>query len=139
MRRIPSFSLLRAFEAAARLESFTLAGEELHLTQSAISHQVRDLETYFGRPLFYRRNRRVETTPEGKRLAGSLARVFDVIEVACAEVALTAQAEVLALYRAPSLTVKWLGPRLRRFVQAHPDITIRLSSGAQPLGPGPRA
>ena len=49
MRRIPNFVLLRAFEAAARLESFTLAAHELHLTPSAISHQVRDLESFFGR------------------------------------------------------------------------------------------
>ncbi|MFZ4119945.1 MAG: LysR family transcriptional regulator, partial [Polynucleobacter sp.] len=49
MRKIPNFTLLRAFEAAARLESFTLAGKELHLTQSAISHQIRDLEDHFGK------------------------------------------------------------------------------------------
>src|SRR6202020_1944430 len=101
MRRIPNFVLLRAFEAAARLESFTLAAEELHLSQSAISHQVKELEEYFGRPLFYRRNRRVETTSEGRRLFDSLGRVFDVIEAACSEVALSPQAQVLAVHCAP--------------------------------------
>jgi len=133
MRRIPNFVLLRAFEAAARLESFTLAAEELHLSQSAISHQVKELETYFGLPLFHRRNRRVETTAEGRRLFDSLGRVFDVIEAACSEVALSPQAQVLAVHCAPSLAVKWLGPRLPKFMQAHPDITIRLSSGAEPI------
>jgi LysR family glycine cleavage system transcriptional activator len=133
MRRIPNFVLLRAFEAAARLESFTLAAEELHLSQSAISHQVKELEEYFGRPLFYRRNRRVETTAEGGRLFDSLGRVFDVIEAACSEVALSPQAQVLALHCAPSLAVKWLGPRLPEFMQAHPGITIRLSTGAEPI------
>ena len=59
MRRMPNFVLLRAFESAARLESFALAAQELHLTPSAISHQVKELEAYFGRPLFLRRNRRV--------------------------------------------------------------------------------
>lgn len=63
MKRVPNFSLLRAFEAAARMESFTLAADELHLTQSAISHQVKGLEDYFGCRLFIRRNRRVELTP----------------------------------------------------------------------------
>lgn len=133
MRHIPNFTLLRAFESAARLESFTLAAAELHLTQSAISHQVRTLEDHFGRPLFIRRNRRVELTPEGQRLLESLSRVFDVIEAACAEVALAPRAQVLALHCSPSLAVKWLGPRLRDFVQAYPDITIRLTSGAEPV------
>lgn len=133
MRRVPNFVLLRAFEAAARLESFTLAGKELHLTQSAISHQVRELEEYFGRRLFDRRTRRVELTPEGKRLQESLSRVFDVIEAACNEVALAPQSQVLAVYCAPSFAVKWLGPRLPRFMQTHGDITIRLSSGAEAI------
>lgn len=133
MRRIPNFVLLRAFEAAARLESFTLAAGELHLTQSAISHEVRELEDYFGRPLFIRRNRRVELTSEGRRLLESLSRVFDVIEAACNEVALSPQAEVLAVHCAPSFAAKWLGPRLREFLHSHPDVTIRLTSGAEPI------
>src|SRR5260370_24657340 len=133
MRRIPNFVRLRAFEGAARLESFTVAAEELHLSQSAISHQVKELEAYFGLPLFHRRNRRVETTAEGRRLFDSLGRVFDVIEAACSEVALSPQAQGLAVHCAPSLAVKWLGPRLPKFMQAHPGITIRLSSGAEPI------
>lgn len=132
MRRIPNFSLLRAFEAAARLESFTLAADELHVTQSAISHRVRGLENYFGRPLFIRRNRRVELGAEGKRLLESLSRIFDATQAACNEVALAPQAEVLAVYSAPSFAAKWLGPRLPQFNLAYPDITIRLTSGAEP-------
>ena len=69
MRRLPSFFALRAFEAAARLQSFTLASEELHLSSSAISHQVRALEDHFGRKLFYRRSGQgVEPTPDGRQL-----------------------------------------------------------------------
>lgn len=133
MRRIPSFVLLRAFEAAARLESFSLAAAEFCLTPSAISHQMRELENYFGRPLFVRRNRRVELTAEGRRLQDSLARVFDVIEAACNEVSLAPQSQVLALYCPPSFAGKWLGPRLPSFMQAHPEINIRLTSGAEPM------
>ena len=114
MRRVPNFVLLRAFEAAARLLSFALAAQELHLTPSAISHQVKELEQYFGRKLFLRHNRRVEPTPEAVRLLESLTRVFDVVEAACAEVALAPQAQVLALHCAPSFAAKWLGPRLER-------------------------
>ena len=133
MRRIPNFVLLRAFEAAARLESFTLAAHELHLTPSAISHQVRELEDYFGRPLFVRRNRRVDATAEGRRLFQSLTRVLDSMEAACSEVTLAPREQVLALHCAPSFAVKWLGPRLPDFLQAHPDVTIRLSTGAEPI------
>jgi DNA-binding transcriptional LysR family regulator len=133
MRRLPNFVLLRAFEATARLRNFTRAAEELHLTQSAISHQVRELEDYFGRRLLMRRNRTVETTPEGLRLQQSLGRVFDVIEAACNEVSLAPTAQVLALHSAPSFAAKWLGPRLPEFMRDNPDITIRLSSGAPPI------
>lgn len=133
MRRLPNFVLLRAFEATARHKSFTRAAEELHLTQSAISHQVRELEEYFGRRLLTRRNRTVETTPEGMRLQQSLSRVFDVIEAACSEVSLAPTAQVLALHSAPSFAAKWLGPRLPDFMRDNPDITIRLSSGAAPI------
>lgn len=133
MRKIPSFVLLRAFEAAARLQSFTLAAYELHLTPSAISHQVRELEDYFGLPLFIRRNRRVDATPDGRRLFNSLARVLDAMEAACSEVNLAPTEQVLVLHCAPSLAVKWLGPRLPEFLQLHPTVTIRLSTGAEPI------
>lgn len=133
MRRMPNFVLLRAFEAAARLESFALAAQELHRTPSAISHQIRELEEYFGRALFVRANRRVEPTPEARRLLDSLSRVFDVVEAACQEVALAPEAQVLAVHCAPSLATQWLGPRLADFARAHADVAIRLSTGAQPL------
>lgn len=133
MRKIPNFVLLRAFEAAARLESFTLAAKELHLTQSAISHQVRELEDYFGKTLFLRKNRKVEATLEGRRLLDSLSRVFDVIETACSEVTLAPSSQVLALHCAPSFAAKWLSPRLPEFIRNNPNISIRLTSGAEPI------
>src|SRR5690606_28148163 len=80
-----------------------------------------------------RQNRRVQLTAEGRRLLESLSRVFDVIETACAEVTLAPQAQVLALHCSPSLASKWLSPRLPDFMQAHPDIIIRLTSGAEPI------
>lgn len=131
MRNIPNFVLLRAFEAAARLQSFSLAAHELHLTPSAISHQVRELETFFGRALFVRSHRRVDLTPEGRRLADSVGRVLDALESACSEVRLAPSGQVLSLHCAPSFAVKWLGPRLPAFIAAHPGITIRMSTGAE--------
>jgi DNA-binding transcriptional LysR family regulator len=133
MRKMPNYVLLRAFEAAARLESFTLAAKELHLTQSAISHQIKELEDYFGKPLFLRKNRKVEPTAEGRRLLDSLSRIFDVIEAACNEVTLAPNSQVLALHCSPSFAAKWLSPRLPEFIKDNPDITIRLTSGAEPI------
>ncbi len=133
MRKIPNFVLLRAFEAAARLQSFSLAATELSLTPSAISHQVKELEQVLGKPLFRRLHRRVDLTPEGRRLMESLSRVMDALEAACSEVGLAPSGQVLSLYCAPSFAVKWLGPRLSSFTKAHPEITIRLTSGAEPL------
>ena len=133
MRRLPPLSRLRTFELAARLQSFALAAEALHLTASAVSHQMRDLEAHFGVPLFERRHRRVRTTPEGQRLYESLVRVFDALEAACAELALPAQDQVLAVHCAPSLAIKWLGPRLPAFVAAHPSLNVRLTTGAEVL------
>lgn len=131
MRQLPPLARLRTFEAAARRQSFALAAQELNLTASAVSHQMRDLERHFGRPLFERRHRRVQTTPEGSRLHESLGRLFDALEAACAEVALPRQDEVLALHCAPSLAIKWLGPRLPAFLAAHPGLNVRLTTGAE--------
>lgn len=133
MRKIPNYFALRAFEAAARSQSFTLGAQELNLTPSAVSHQIRDLEEYFGIALFSRSNRRVELTSEGRRLHESLTRILDALEASCHEVSLAAKEQVLTVHCAPSLAVKWLGPRLPGFMHAHPDIRIRLSSGAEPI------
>lgn len=133
MRRLPSFHALRAFEAAARLESFLLASTELRLTPSAISHQVRGLEEHFGKPLFLRRNRQVTLTAEGRRLLARLTPAFDAIEVACAELTPTPQARALALHCAPSFASKVLGPRLPAFLRDHPEIGLHLSASADPI------
>jgi DNA-binding transcriptional LysR family regulator len=133
MRNLPPLARLRTFEAAARLQSFALAAQELHLTASAISHQMRDLEQHFGRALFERQHRQVRTTQEGKRLFESLGRLFDALEASCAEVQLPTNDEVLAVHCAPSLALKWLGPRLPAFLASHPTINIRLTTGAEPV------
>lgn len=130
MRRLPSFHALRAFEAAARLGSFARASEELHLTASAISHQVRALEEHFGRHLFEAGSRAKVLTDDGARLSAGLAHAFDALETACAEVAPKASASTLTVHCAPSFAAKWLGPRLSSFMERHPSIAIRMSTGA---------
>ena len=133
MRKIPNFVLLRAFEAAARKGSFASAAAELNLTPSAISHQVKELEEVFGKPLFHRLHRRVDLTAEGARLADGLTRVMDALEASCSEVRLAPSGQVLSLYCAPSFAAKWLSPRLADFALNHPGIAIRLTSAAEPL------
>ena len=130
MRRLPSFHALRAFEAAARLGSFVRASEELHITASAISHQVRALEAYFGRPLFAAGSRAKILTEDGERLSVGLVHAFDAIETACAEVTPRASESTLTVHCAPSFAAKWLGPRLAGFMERHPSIAIRMSTGA---------
>lgn len=130
MRRVPSFHALRAFEAAARLGSLARAAGELHLTPSAISHQVRALEAHFGRPLFEAGSRAKVLTDDGARLAAGLVLAFDAIETACAEVVPEASAATLSVHCAPSFAAKWLGPRLPGFLARYPAIAIRMSTGA---------
>ncbi len=131
MRRLPNFYLLRAFEAAARLESFSQAARELSVTPSAVSHQIKELEAYFECVLFERLNRRVELTTEGRQLRDRLAPVLDDLEEACHSIGKATRVQALAIHCAPSFAVKWLGPRLPEFLAAHPGITIRLSTGAE--------
>lgn len=136
MRRLPSFFALRALEAAARLESFALAGEELHLSASAISHQIRALESYFGRRLFLRRSGQgVEPTADGRLLLARLSPAFDALEAACAAFAPPPRvaAQALALRCAPSFAAKWLGPRLPSFMAQHPEIPLRMTASADPV------
>lgn len=132
MRRLPPLPALRAFEAAARLGSFAAAAAELSLTPSAISHQVRALERWFERPLFVRGARRVILTDEGKRLMTQLTQAFDLIHESCSVLRAPAQHRELAVHCAPSFAAKWLSPRIARFMQSHPSITLRLTSGAEP-------
>lgn len=129
-RAIPSYHALRAFEAAARLGTFVRASHELHISASAISHQVRSLEDHFGRKLFEPCARIKRLTDDGARLAAGLADAFDAIENACAEVTPRATASTLTVHCAPSFAAKWLAPRLPSFMERHPAISIRLSSGA---------
>ena len=132
MRDLPSLLALRSFEAAGRLESFARAGDELHLTPSAISHQVRALEDAFGCALFTRTARRVVLTDAGRRLMEKMTAALDLIEDACAELKPT-RSRTLSVHCAPSFATKWQGPRLSNFKHEHPENTLRFSSSAEPV------
>jgi LysR family transcriptional regulator, glycine cleavage system transcriptional activator len=125
----PSLSALRAFEAAARLGSFRGAADELAVTQSAVSHQVAELERRLGVALFVRRSRGVELTPAGERYHPYVAEAFARIEQGTALVARTpASPAELDLQVYVTVAVRWLIPRLHSFGAAHPDVLVRLST-----------
>lgn len=120
----PPLNALRAFEAVARLGSFRAAADALCVTQSAVSHQVRNLEAWLGKPLFEREGNRTRLLPHGLDLANSLTSSLAEIEVACDRTRNSSQALVIAAI--PSIAMCWLIPRLSRFSAAHPGIETRI-------------
>jgi LysR family transcriptional regulator, glycine cleavage system transcriptional activator len=126
MRKLPPLSSLRAFEAAARNESFRLAAEELAVTPTAISHQVRLLEQTLGRKLFDRKGRRVRLTNSGQTLYPTLRETFDTMARAVDAVS-AARGEIsVVLTATPAFTARWLVPRMASFRSRFPDVGLRL-------------
>ena len=119
---------LRAFEAAARHQSFQVAAEELHVTPAAVSHQIKSLEEHLGVALFNRLNREVRLTDAGRTCLPGLRDGFDRIAEAVDKVRHRETGGVLTVSAAPSIAGKWLLPRLERFHERHPDIDIRLDA-----------
>ncbi|THD63956.1 LysR family transcriptional regulator [Phenylobacterium sp.] len=121
---LPSLNALRAFEAMARTGRATAAAEELHVTHSAVSRQVKALEASLGVRLFQGPKHRLTLTPAGQELAPALTRAFD--EIAAAVRRLKSEGEDLHLAVNASVSVKWLIPRLGDFAAKHPDIQLHL-------------
>lgn len=127
-----SISALRAFEAAARLSSFTAAGAELGVTQSAVSHAIREIESRLSVSLFRRNGRRLNLTDAGKRYAPFVREAL--AKLRAGDLALTdpaRRARVLTVSVSPSFAAKWLGPRIGAFAARHPDLDLRVSASAQ--------
>ncbi len=125
--RIPHLTGLRVFEAAARRLSFQAAAEELGLSPSAVSHQIRGLEAYLDAKLFERKPRAVALTDAGRALQPGVADGFRRIEGAVREVRSLTTRAVVVVSVGPSLAAKWLSPRLYRFEEAHPSIDLRVT------------
>jgi len=123
-RRLPPLSALRPFEAAARLESFSRAADELHLTHGAISRQVRALEDHVGAQLFTRHGKRVALTASGKAFADRVRAALSDIEQATEAVSPARRGNRLTVSVLPSFASRWLMPRLIRFMEAHPEIEV---------------
>jgi len=130
--RLPSLSALRAFEAAARLCSFKKAAEELAVTATAISHRIRVLEEYLERPLFVRKVRAVELTPDGRTLLTAVSSGFQTMAMAIEQVRQRRRTSV-TLSATPAFAAKWLVPKLAAFQAAHPEIDLHVHASNAPV------
>ena len=125
---MPPLGALRAFEAAARLNSFSKAAAELHVTPAAISHQIHALEADLGIGLFHRRNRHVELTAAGRLLLPGLSEAFAGIRAAVRRVRAQNETGALTITASPSFVAKWLVLRLHRFQAKFPAVDVRIST-----------
>lgn len=132
MRSLPPLKALLAFEAAARHLSVQRAAEELHVTPSAISHQLKALEGHLGIRLFHRLNRRIVLTDTGRGYLQSIASVFDRVESATRHVIEGGVSDVLTVHCPPSFAPAWLLPRIGDFVRRHPGIELRVHATPEP-------
>jgi LysR family glycine cleavage system transcriptional activator len=126
---LPALDLLVGFEAAARHLSFTKAGEELYLTQSAVSRQIKELEDQLGVPLFQRRHRALALTESGQQLYAAAAQVLATMRATTER--LRAQAgrrRPLGVTTTHSFAALWLIPRLAGFTRDHPGIDVRITA-----------
>ncbi len=126
--RLPSLDRLVVFDAAARHLSFTKAGAECFLTQSAVSRQVAALEAELGSPLFRRGHRKLELTEHGHGLAKAVESAIGSVRAAVDAIRAPRRREVLSVTTTPGLASLWLIPRLSDFVSSHPGIDVRIDA-----------
>jgi LysR family glycine cleavage system transcriptional activator len=129
-RRLPPLNALKAFEAAARSESFTRAAEELHVTQGAVSHQVKALEATLGLKLFNRERQRLTLTDSGRDYLAVVRDALDRIALGTERLVQRQTSGALTVSTSPDFAAKWLVYRLGRFAESHPEIDLRVSASA---------
>lgn len=127
-RRLPPLNALKAFEAAARHESFTKAAVELSVTQGAVSHQVKALETTLHVRLFHRIRQRLVVTDAGRAYLEVVRDAFDRLALGTERLLQRQNTGTLNLTTSPNFATKWLVHRLGRFSETHPDIDLRVSA-----------
>jgi LysR family glycine cleavage system transcriptional activator len=132
-RFLPPISVLCAFEAAARLGSFTAAASELHLTQSAVSRQIRALEDLLGAQLFIRERQTVRLTVAGEAYAIEIREALRRISQATFGFRANPQGGTLNLAILPTFGTRWLAPRLPNFFSAHPEVSLNLTTRLAPF------
>jgi len=133
MRKLPPLGALRVFEAAARRLSFKFAAEELNVTPTAVSHQIRLLEEILGTKLFERRTRQVRLTASGHALFPAMREGLDGFERAINAIRRSRASKVATLSSTVAFMAKRLAPRAGSFRIAHPDWTLRLDASNEPV------
>ncbi len=123
---LPPLQALRVFEAVARLMSFRRAGEELLITQSAVSHHIRQLEEFLGLPLFVRKARSIALTSEGEEYRTRTTDALRLITAATSDLRSRSGRNVVRISLLPSFAANWLVSRLHRFQSHHPHIDLEL-------------
>ncbi|CRM41205.1 MULTISPECIES: LysR substrate-binding domain-containing protein [Pseudomonas] len=132
-KTLPPLASLLPFEAAARLESFSRAADELHITQAAVSRQIRGLEDNLGVKLFYRRNRAVFLTREGRELGRVVSLALQSISEGAASLRASPQRNRVVLLCQLCEAFYWLMPRLATFHQQYPQIEIQVVTCTRPI------
>ncbi|MFN3581826.1 MAG: LysR substrate-binding domain-containing protein [Pseudomonas sp.] len=132
-RRLPSLSALRAFEAAARHESAKQAAQELSVTATAISHQIRGLEEALGIALFLRKPRQLELTSQGRELQQVLETAFDSISQVVERMSAVPQRQAVTLSTTPAVAVRWLLSWVCMLRDTHPNIDLRIHASHEPV------
>jgi LysR family glycine cleavage system transcriptional activator len=133
MRKLPFLNGIRAFEAAARAESFAKAAGEMNVTPAAISRMVQLLEQRLGVPLFERKANRLVLTAGGRVYQAGLTQIFDQLANLTAQVTAMAGSRVLTVGVGPTFATRWLIPRLADFQKDAPDIEVRFATGGATL------
>jgi LysR family transcriptional regulator, glycine cleavage system transcriptional activator len=131
--RLPPLNAIKAFEAAARLGSFTRAATELNVTHGAVSRQIRLLEDWLGLALFFRTGRKVVATPAGTDLLGEAGPALDRVATACLRIRQRVSAGgLLQVSALPTFAMRWLIPRLPEFQREHPGLEMRIVTASTP-------
>ena len=129
MRKLPFLNGIRAFEAAARAESFAKAADELHVTPAAISRMVQLLEERLGMLLFERKANRLALTAAGRVYQTGLTQIFDQLANLTTQVTAMAGSRVLTIGVGPTFAARWLIPRLADFQKRAPELEVRFATG----------
>ena len=132
-KSLPPLASLLPFEAAARLESFTKAAEELHLTQAAVSRQIRALEDDLCTRLFERRNRAVHLTDAGREIARVIGGALEGIAAHAGQLRGINRTGEVVFFSQLCEAFYWVMPRLSEFHQRHPEIEVRVAASTRPL------
>lgn len=132
MSQIPPLNSLRVFECVAQHGNFTKAGDELHITQSAISRQISNLESFYQVKLFNRERVGVKLTPQGKALFEEVTKALDLIRASSEKILRPTAGQSIKIRTYTTFIAKWLIQRIPQFQEQHPHIEILLSGGLQP-------